>query len=362
MRRSWAWLGGILLLCGWTGGARANDPESPLPYTADNHLVFDAGFYGFRPQFNNNPAHFLTRNAGGVPQDTRVIGFDNNFEYGPQVHLGYVDMSGLGVQARYWSFDQSTQANFSSTQPDAATTFTISSAAPLGVGFASGTTLGLPNNFLFVSNLRLNVVDVEAAQEIEFGPWLLTLGGGLRYAHLGQGYDATQIRTTGTSGGLTYLADTSTLISRTDFDGIGPLIGLESRRRLGDSPLSLFGMARGTVLFGDTNQAASVNTFTQTKVGAGPITTVSTTRTASNSTNDLLPTAEAEVGLEFDHILGRVRLFVQTSLVGQAWLGGGNASKAGTGGTGGPPGYGTGAVTESNFGFIGLSFRGGIMF
>ncbi len=358
MRRIWAWLGGILLLLYGAGGSRANDPDSPLPYSADNHLVVDAGFYGFRPQFNNNPSFYSTRNLGGVPQDTRVVGFDNVFECGPQVHIGYVDMSGLGLHLRYWSFDQETQNGFAQTQTTAATSFTITSTAPLGVSFSSPSTLGLPNNFNFSSRMRVYVVDMEAAQEIEFGPWLLTLAGGLRYAHIGQSYAAAQIRNTGTSGGFTFLADTNTLLYSADFDGVGPLVGVESRRRLGYSPLSLFGLARGSVLFGNTNQRAMGSAY-QSVVGL-PVT--DTNRTASNSTNDVLPIAEAEVGVEFDHILGRMRLFAQTALVGQAWLGGGNASKAGAGGSAVPPAYGTGAVTESNFGFIGLSFRAGVMF
>lgn len=370
MRRIWAWLGGVLLLCGWTGMALANDPESPLPYSADNHFVIESGLYGFHPRFNNNPAFFLTRNSvspfGLVPQDTQATHFSNGFDVLPQVHLGYVDLSGLGVHSRFWMLDQDADATLVTTVgADPTIIHSATTAAPLGLSFTSIAVPVLPDTWTLNSNLRMYVVDAEAAQEIEFGPWLLTVGGGIRYVHLAQGYNASRSRSGNfidpTSGDFVQLfTDSNGLTSRTDFDGIGPLVGVESRRRLGDSPLSLFGLARGTVLFGNTNQTVTLNTIRNTRrelaIGGVVVEDTNTTQTASNSTNDLLPTVEMEVGVEFDHIIGGIRFFCQTSFVGQAWLGGGNAS-----GTNAPT-AGSGALTQSNFGFLGLSFRGGLMF
>ena len=159
----------------------------------------------------------------------------------------------------------------------------------------------------------------------------MLLAGGLRLASLDQTYNAY------THG--------EALLSSSVFSGIGPTLGLEARRNLGGTGISLYGSARGSILFGSAHQIATIPDRTN----------------VANDHRDIgMPVAEAELGLEYGRTVGTSRFFGQIALVGQEWFGAGGASRSSTdvipGGAFSTSSY----VGDSDLAFLGLLIRAGV--
>jgi hypothetical protein len=173
------------------------------------------------------------------------------------------------------------------------------------------------------------------------GSWSFLLGGGLRYVHLSQRYNAyTSSHIAGEEESST-VADT--LLSGTSFNGWGPVGSLEVRRVLGDGGLALYGKVRGSVLFGSSNQSAfrsEVETFSDGDVEV-------TNSNGFINRSIVMSTIEGELGVEFR----RSQMFGQIGLVAQEWFNAGNASRS----------YPNDA-TNNDLGFFGLVFRVGMNF
>lgn len=292
---------------GWFNGGHAMQ-GMPAASICLKGLEFGGGVYVLYPHWETNPAFTVTREINGVTQ-IRQEDFKYNTDFTPVGWVSYTTGSGLGVRARGWRFDQ-TASTFILNDGSA----TYSSAAPLGLQNQS-TTNG--DQLRYDSTLKINVVDLEAINDLNLGLWALKFGGGLRYAHMSQSYTHTEVP-------VTSLVDA--ISSGHQFRGIGPTFSVEVRRQLGMGGLgtfglgggpigvSLYGSGRGSLLFGTGKQDAF-------QVANGDLTTL-----ASTSRDDLLPVAELEIGAEFSKQMGHARWFVQAALVGQVWFGAGNAA------------------------------------
>ncbi|HMC67346.1 MAG TPA: Lpg1974 family pore-forming outer membrane protein [Gemmataceae bacterium] len=334
------------------------------------HLTGGAGLYIMQPHFESNPAFFsIQTTSTAVP--TRVVNaavqqdFSTEMAVAPQVWFGLVSDSGLGLRTRWWHFDQSyRQTTTNPAQPDPTITMGIDSAAPLGLRVTSSSNIGLADPLSFSSNLKITVWDLEATQDLHLGKCALLLSGGIRYAHLSQDYNAARARSglapDGIGGSIDFTVDADTLRSGHNFNGAGPVFGLEVHRPIGGTGLALYGSSRGSLLFGDGKQRAFQLTVQQGTTEFGLPVDLIAFNSASSTRHDLLPIAELEVGLEFARDLGRGRLFAQTALVGQVWFGADNAARSTTADTLGVLRGGT--IEESNLGFIGLSIRAGVDF
>lgn len=208
-----------------------------------------------------------------------------------------------------------------------------------------------PATLSTTSKLELQVWDFEMTHNLQAGNWDLLFAGGLRWVHINQHYDAFVTGDAGgdDGGGLI----TATVLSGHSFHGIGPELGLESRRSLGDGGLALYSSARVALLFGSANQNA-VDIFTS-QTGAIFI------DTARDERNRVLPVGELELGLEFARTLGPSRAFGQVALVGQQWWGAGSASRSSqvkTVGSDDPSAQST--IVDSDLGFLGVAFRLGV--
>jgi hypothetical protein len=223
-------------------------------------------------------------------------------------------------------------------------TVAIVSAAPLGVP-VSVTNQDGPLSFNDTTKLQLQVWDFEALQDIQVCGFDLLFSGGLRFAHINEQYNAFALF----SGGAAPLAS---VVSSNSFDGIGPVVDLEARRPIGDCGLAVYGSVRGALLFGSEHQVASA--VNATFLGA-----TSTDSINSADRHDrVLPVGELEFGLEYGRKVGNSRVFGQIALVGQDWVGAGNASRSNTTTVLGVPFGGT--TSDSDIGFFGLAFRFGV--
>lgn len=167
--------------------------------------VSNSGLFGsveltiLKPYLSGAPAAFGLATS-------RVI--DPNYATGLRYTVGYVNQSGLGVRARYWNYD--TSSNF------------VPPFAP--------STLGI----------RLDAADAEVTFGQRLCNWDLEVSGGVRY------------------GKLQYSNGTPSLfgVGMLTFEGVGPTASLSARRILGASGLSLFGNVRGSMLMGHVNNGS----------------------------------------------------------------------------------------------------------
>ncbi len=128
---------------------------------------------------------------------------ETSYQSGVRYVLGYVNDSGLGVRAQYWSFD-----NGSSYAPP---------YAPAVFG------------------IRVQAADTEVTVAQRMRHMDLEVSAGLRY------------------GKLEYTNPPLTLYGpgSTSFEGFGPTASLTGRRALGNSGFSLFSSVRGSLMIGD---------------------------------------------------------------------------------------------------------------
>jgi hypothetical protein len=147
----------------------------------------------------------------------------HDFEVSPRFFLGWENAEGLGVRARYWTFDS-----------DASQTF----PAPLPIFGAviEGTE----------TSLAAQTLDLEATQRACLGNLQFQLAGGFRYAKMETGLSV--FGTTGVGAPVPFNAGIGM-----DFEGGGPTIALDVRRPFGCRGLALVGGARSSWLYGQTD-------------------------------------------------------------------------------------------------------------
>jgi hypothetical protein len=280
------------------------------------------GVYYIQPVFESNPAFVSSR--GGVTTQTDL---SHGMDVAPLGFIGYTGAGGFGLRLRWFQFegDGSVSANF-----DEETQLTLpgSFGLPVSVGFLSAP-LPAGSSVTATSELRVDVWDLEATYVFHCGCWSLLTSAGARYAHMSQDY-ALFLESPGGS---------AVLAASHNFNGFGPTFSIQGQRQVGDSPFSLYGTARGSILFGSAHTVASIGSSL-----------------ATSQQTDVLPIGEIEVGGQWGKVRGNYRLFAQLGFVGQAWFGGGNASQGASTLVGGTVDSGT------NFGFFGGVARAGINF
>ncbi|MBY0523269.1 MAG: hypothetical protein K2R98_07715 [Gemmataceae bacterium] len=301
-------------------------------------LIGGVGLYILQPYFNNNMAFGLQGTANrspGTPADppgSRVdtrVDISHHMEAAPLIWLGYIGEGGLGVRARWWYFREGVEQ--SATGTSGTNGVQVISAAPLGLSLITATGGTGPSSMVATSKLQLQVFDFDTLCRVSACKWDLLFAGGLRLASLDQTYNAY-------TGG-------EALLSSSIFSGVGPTFAAEARRNLGDTGLSLYGSARGSIIFGSGHQTATIP---------------DRNLVAQDHRNIGMPVAEAELGVEYSRSMGTSRFFGQLALVGQEWFGAGSASRSSTdvipGGAFSTSSY----VGDSDIAFLGLLIRLGV--
>ncbi|MBY0523270.1 MAG: hypothetical protein K2R98_07720 [Gemmataceae bacterium] len=347
-------------------------------------LIGGVGIYLIQPFFQHNPAYTVftqtqvTRppfnpnmpNTDTLGEKAERVSVHSHMAVAPLVWLGYVNDDGFGGRVRWWTFREGTSQTMNlppfvgdifignttaipgnPSHPVIAVTgtqATVSSAAPLGLQ-SFGNTVGIQHgaeatSFTVTTELYLQVGDLEAVQDFQAGGCDFLIAGGVRLAKINQTYNAYDAQ----SGSPLALR---TLQSSYNFKGIGPTLALELRRPIADSSLSLYGTARGSIVFGDAQQNASFTGQELRNDDPNP-------QFATQHRVRAIPTGELEAGVEYGRTVGSSRLFGQIGLVGQEWFGAGSASRStnATVQTTLRPVLG-GAPIDSNIAFLGVSFR-----
>lgn len=284
------------------------------------------GLYYLKPVWSSNPnSAFTTTSVGATGTTTSVQNFDHGFDLGYSAAIGATFGNGVGVRFGWF--------NFSSDQTVG--TGATGVATGIAVGDSALTALPIGGSALATNNLELSIYDFELTYlwNISAG-WTTTAAAGIRYVDLHQDYSLT------TSDAAGVALDGVTATNR--FRGAGPTLALESHKKCGCGPFGIYGIARGSVVFGDRDQTA-----TYTVAGV--------TTLASQSSQDVIGIGELELGVEANCALGcRCRFFGQLGFVGQAWLGAGNSTPISL--------LGSTSASSSNMGLYGGVLRLGVAF
>jgi hypothetical protein len=339
------------------------DMTSPAPHVG--HLVGGGSLYLLQPYFGNNLAFTKTRLSTttvtnpvtGLPSSV-VTGNSqtgNDLEYdfttSPNLWFGFVCDCGIGLQGRFFRFDQSSRPlgqSLSSAEasgtgqflPPPGTTTTVSIAAPTSItsllpggGFAGSApsavsaadTSGQGGDGLdFTSRLKIELLDLDVTYDAQIGHLGLQIACGGRYVHMTQDFKETLLGTGVPPGGTLSATETQLLQFGHNFSGGGPTLGLRAHWQLGESSLAIVGSARGALLVGKTRETAS---FIDEVVDPNGILTPSTLSSVFNREKDqLLPIAEVEVGLEYAPHCCSCRPFFRVAAINQTYFDAGSAS------------------------------------
>lgn len=326
--RAAGFIAGILLASlvgGQESGAQEPSREGVVleiwePAATGGGLRFDAAadLIAVVPRYESNPAYNLLNVGAGVGGiqaiDRKVEEFDFALAWTPRVTLGLSGAAGNQVRARWWHFDAPARpVNFVNSPLPAggpALARSVSSMSPLlsisalnsfpavtsvqAQGVPAGTDL-----LRFAYGLEFEIFDAEIAlTPLEYANWTFQFTGALRYAHIGQSYDAFAV------GNVPQF-----LIARQRYDGVGPVIGVEARRPLGFLGLTMQGVSRLGYLYGEHD-------FSMNGLTLGLIPPFAPTlNTDAAERRRFLPTFEFEGGVEGRYPLGRAELSFRAGLL-----------------------------------------------
>lgn len=202
--------------------------------------LYGGGWYGgveatiLQPFMSGAPSVF---NLNPVPGSL----IQGQFDAGVRYQVGWANESGLGIRGRYWSYYNF----FTQTEPYA--------PAQLGID--------------------LQTADLEATVTERVWNWDALLSAGARYGKLGYMNNAAQ--------GLLPVFGVGTVT----FEGVGPTVALEGRRRLGGSAFSLYGNVRGSALFGTIANKSLLTSMPR-----------------SNIAGEVMGVAENQLGITWDRV------------------------------------------------------------
>jgi hypothetical protein len=324
------------------------------------HFFVEGGFYMVQSYFGHNHAFFVNQRQGtgaGATTTTARRDFDYGLNFIPRVTLGAAGDGGLGFRASWFRLEETEQAPpFSGGNATLNTTFR-SVPIPGFPGITSPGTVAqqlkiFADRLAFDNSVQLQVWDWEVFQGFARADWSLLVAGGLRYGYLSQGYRGFRSNSGTAKSGTTTITlreDSDLLSTGRNFSGVGPTAAFEAFRRLGCSGFSLYGTARGSLLFGRahqrTFQRTALNQQTQVGTAAPKTTATATLRQADSGGAEAIPVGDLEVGVDWRIHYGRALVFTQVGFVNETWFGTGNATSGG-----------------GDFGFFGLRVSLGVSY
>jgi hypothetical protein len=237
--------------------------------------------------FDSNTA-FEIDDQNAIPPITTTQNFGYDHVANPRVWFGWQDDWGLAYRVTYFEFDDARNTSATS-QAD----FVFFNGLPTSTALPGGRLLvggSAGDTIVAESALEYYTIDAEITQELNFDRWQTTFGGGFRHAAFSQRYQAV-----GTAAAAVKSAD-----YRHRFDGEGPtlfgelripFLGAKDRRCPGSASLSLFGNARGSIIFGHAKLA---------QVDVDPTNPGPMVFTADLNDKDNLTVGEVKLGAQFD--------------------------------------------------------------
>ena len=257
-----------------------------------------------KPHFEDNTA-FTTSDSDDATFETLT---DTDFTYGnefaPRLWIETMGAGDCGMRFTYWQFDYAAGGVVGSPPANG-----FGSISHPRFGDVDLSTTTPDSVFSANSDLNAYTLDLEGIKSFGAGRWGLVAGLGVRFAEVDQNYAATLRNAQGLQQGTINYGHT--------LQGFGPTVGLRVQRPF-IAGMSLFGVARGSLLFGDGESSL-------TAVEDEDLANAFTTR-HDMSRDDLLPIGEMQVGLLYTPIVAGVwQPYMHVAFEAQQWSGVGNA-------------------------------------
>jgi hypothetical protein len=314
-----------------------------------------ASFYALQPFHQNNVAYSVTSqtiNAAGTVANglTQTQQFDWSMQPAMDFWLGVTSPCGLGIRGRYFHLDANSSDatldvpsalyNGPNSQVIAVTPSPFLFNSPPGAvpqqnpgaaGLFGGPSPFIVNfpgapasvdHFTFHSDLRIDAADLEFTGVWKTDKFSLLGGVGGRYLRLSQDYNASLVNVNSTSSTLTESLQYSRL-----FQGGGPTVSAQMSWHPFMPNLSLFAGGRGSLLVGQTSQVTSGSRIVNDPAGTFGAGVSSISFLIPTTSNDTMPVAEVELGLEYALRMRRNTIFFRGAVVDQTYFGAGNASR-----------------------------------
>lgn len=265
------------------------------------------GLYGgyefvfVRPHYDDQAAFYVDTFS---PDSVRAEPFETQFKLTPRIWLGYTTQNGLGVRVRFWQYDHNTSPR-SFTPGAGVGVFSRVEATPFNsYAFAdAGETLTATHS------MKLDTIDLDVTQDFNWHQSKIVVFGGLRYVSTAQRYLAEVVDGGGVFHDSTFLDHS--------FEGVGPTLGLDLKRQIGDSRFFLVTGGRASVLFGNYWEDAGENyhNWGEVEVIEEP---------------QVKAVGEAGIALEYEReIRGNAILLVRGGYEGHMWFQGGGPNSDG---------------------------------
>jgi hypothetical protein len=294
-------------------------------------LIFDVGLYWMHPSwqggnesYRTSTSTFTTGTVTTSTNTTTTHEFTHGTDVAPRIILGYESSDGCGVRVSWWEIDETAHQSVVNTD----TTTTITAGSSFTPPFGATDTFALGNH------VNLDVWDFDGTQRLLHNEsWDLTLGGGLRYLHIGQSDSVAFART-----GATFGTTSAFLFAGHSFTGEGLDVLVDATRRLGHGRnLAAYGNARAGAVYGHGH----TDSFAKF-VGTSFVTNSAQT----DRFDDTIPFLEMELGVEWvGSKMGNFTPEARLGGVAQEFFG-----------------VGTAQGGNANLGFYGLTFMAGVRF
>ncbi len=296
-----------------------------------DHWIGGVGAYVLKPHWSNGNAAVLTQQGvtfGNTPASYGTAQFSWDYQAAPAAWIGYVNCSGNGVRAGFFQYNQ----NVTGVSTVAAGQ-TIRDPSQFGSSSTVGT------DFVTAQQLQVSMWDLEALRRGCCCDWSWMATAGVRYLYLNQGYQVDQYSPTGVTQ---FSAN-----SRRFFNGAGPTLSLQARRQVGQRGAGVYGIGRGSLMFGSQNtSAASPINRRADNEGTFPV-------SAGTSYWGVIPVMELEVGADYQRPMGNTTLVLKTGLVGLAFIDSGDAQSTS---------FFSGLGSQNTLGFFGANSSIGLTY
>lgn len=258
-------------------------------------------FLFVQPHYDDQAAFYIDRIS---PNTVRAAPFSTRYELTPRIWLSCTAPNGLGVRARFWQYDHNTTPR--SYSPVAGfRAFGRVEATPF-----NSYAIAVPGQTLTATHsMTLDTFDFDVTQDFNWHQSTIIVFGGIRYARMAQSYLA-EVR----DGGGAF--QDSTFLDHS-FEGVGPTVGLDLKRQIGASRLSVVTGGRASVLFGNYWEDAGENYHNWGEVEV-------------IEESQVKAIGEARIALEYEReVLATSILLVRCGYEGHIWFQGGGPNADG---------------------------------
>ncbi len=260
-------------------------------------LNFGAAVVFAKPHFKEAFQYSQTNLLTG--QQT-LIPFNYDYQATPRVWLGYQRSDSFGFRVTFWNFDEDGQ-----TSSNTADGFNIYGAHAVSIIFPANIFASMPGETLTnADSLKTQIYNYDVTYDAHVAGFDILGKLGLRYASLEQTLDSVVFDPTGTP--------IAQLNWKRAYDGLGPSVSVDAKKRLGLSPVSVVAQGGGAFLFGTKTLNRTV-LGDQSPQPAAPFLSL-------EDADEVVGIGELGLGVEWCHWLANGHhLLIRGQYEGQLW-------------------------------------------